>query len=320
MRFFASVAVASMLLALQACSSSSTSSTPPAPPRVYAAATNVTDVTFYTGPFASSTAPGGSVTGFTAPFGVAVDPTNTGNVFVSDTSTGAIAAYARPAPTTSVSLFTVVSGIEPGEITFDVAGNLYFTNFSNESVNKVAHPVASGSTPTALVTSGLNAPQCAAADSSGNLYVLDGSSTPHRVLMYAPPYTGVPIVTTSGMSTDTDPCAVSPINNMFFVGNIGGTILGFTTPLTAGEAPTVTLNSTYTGASGYAQFGFAFDKSGNLYVAAQNYTTGTLTSASISVYTGPTITSGETAAVTFPDVSRASPATIKNTSQLAVGF
>jgi streptogramin lyase len=265
--------------------------------------------------------PGGSITGFTTPFGVATDPTDaTGQVFVGDIGTGIIAAYARPNPTTSASTFTVVSGISPGLMNFDAAGNLYYTDFASKSVNKVAHPVASGAVPTALVTSGLNAPQCTAADTSGNLYVLDGSSTPHRVLMYTPPYTGAPVITTSNMSTNTDACAVDPVNNMFFVGNNGGSVLGFATPLTTNEVPGVILNSSFSGGNGQQQFGIAFDRRGNLYIASEVFTSGTATSAVISLYVGPTITSGQAAALTFNDVSIASPATIKLTKQMAIGI
>jgi streptogramin lyase len=308
-----------LLPTLAACSSSSTTtSPPPPPPRVYSASTSNTDVTFYTGPFSASTTPGGSITGFTSPFGVAVDPTDaTSKVFVADTA-GTIAAYQRPNPTSSL-LFTVESGASPGEITFDRAGNLYFTDFTTHNVSKVAHPVASGSVPTAIVTSGLNAPQCATADAAGNLYVLDGGVAPHRVLMYVPPYTGAPVITTSNMSGNTDACGVDPVNNEVFVGNNAGSILGFTTPLTTGEAPAVVLTSSFNAGNGAQQFGFSFDSSGNFYIASQVFTAGVLTSATISLYLGPTITSGQAAALSFPDVSISTPANIKLSKALAIG-
>ncbi len=309
----------SLLLALEACSAASTSTPPPAPARLYSASDNVTDLSYYTGPFSASTVPAGSITGLAGPFGVAIDPTDTtGAVYIADDTAGTVTAHGRPNPSSAL-LFTVASGISPGEINFDAAGNLYYTNFTTDSVSKVAHPVTSSSTPTALVTTGLNAPQCAAADASGNLYVLDGSSTPHRVLMYVPPYTGAPVITTSNMSTNTDACAVDPVNNEFFVGNNQGSVLGFTTPLTSNEVPAVILNSSFAAGNGAQQFGIAFDHSGNLYIASQVFVSNVLTSAQISLYTGPSITSGQAAALSFPDVSVTTPLTIKLSKQLAIG-
>jgi streptogramin lyase len=309
-----------LLPTLVACSSSSTTtSPPPPPPRLYSASSTNTDVTFYTAPFSASTTPGGSITGFISPFGVAVDPTDaTSKVYIADTTAGTVAAYQRPNPISSL-LFTVVSGISPGEITFDRAGNLYYTDFTTASVHKVAHPVASGSIPTALVTTGLGFPQCAAADAAGNLYVLDGGAAPHRVLMYVPPYTGAPVITTSNMSGNTDACGVDPVNNEFFVGNNAGSVLGFTTPLTTGEAPAVILTSSFNAGNGAQQFGFTFDSSGNLYIASQVLAANVVTSATISLYLGPTITSGQAAALSFPDVSISTPGTFKQAKALAIG-
>src|SRR5262249_10876858 len=110
-----------------------------------------------------------------------------------------------------------------------------------------------------------------------------------------------------------------PVNQMFFVGNNAGSVVGFATPLTAGETPSGILNSSFSAGNGQQQYGIAFDRFGNLYIASQVFPSSTLTSAVISVYTGPTVTSGQAAALTWTDVSISTPATIKLSKQMAIG-
>lgn len=314
-------------VALGACNGSTTAP-PIIPLRLYVANSTsvgpaVHEVTWYSGSFSTSTVPGGAITltGGSEP-GVAIDPTNpAGAVYATDTASGgSVVAYPRPNPNGSAPLFTIASGINPGLLNFDVHGNLYFINFTNRTVNKVNNPVTSTSTPTVLITEGVtHVPQCATADAAGNLFVLEGGAGAHRVLEFAPPYTGAPVVTTSMMSMNTNGCALDPVTGQFFVVNNNGSVLGFNTPLTSGETPSVILNSSFNGTDGAAQLGIAFDPSGNLFIASVVFTASNATSSTISVYTGPTISSGQTAAFSFPNTSPTSPTTIVQCKQMAIG-
>jgi len=76
------------------------------------------------------------------------------------------------AGTFAVTPFGSVAGSVPG-VTVDASGNVYFADYSNNTIYEVA---AGTTTPVALVTSGLSGPRGLAVDAAGNLYVANQSA------------------------------------------------------------------------------------------------------------------------------------------------
>jgi len=77
------------------------------------------------------------------------------------------------AGTFAVTTFGAVTGSVPG-VTVDVAGNVYFADYSNNTIYKVA---TGTTTPVALVSSGLSGPRGLAVDAAGDLYVANAGAS-----------------------------------------------------------------------------------------------------------------------------------------------
>jgi sugar lactone lactonase YvrE len=98
--------------------------------------------------------------------------------------------------TFAVTTFGSVTGSVPG-VTVDANGNLYFSDFNNNTIYKVA---AGTTTPVALVTSGISGPRGLAVDAAGNLYVTN-QTTANLVKLTAG--TWAPTVIATGYEYDS---------------------------------------------------------------------------------------------------------------------
>ena len=109
-----------------------------------------------------------TITGFSAPYGIAFDASN--NAYVVDSGTGKIIKINAGSSTTS----TFLSGFtSPYGIVIDASGNTYVSQTSQNNIIKVA---SGSSTKTTFYSTGLNGPRYLSADASGNIYVADYSN------------------------------------------------------------------------------------------------------------------------------------------------
>ena len=269
-KLLALAVLGSVVLVDAACSTNPGRVTPPLHPpagtnisRLYAANISVPSVTVFQGPLSASTTAAGSIALSVAASGIAIDPTDsTGAVYVSNGSAGQILKFARPNPNGSAPTLTVGGLGSPGAINFDSNGNLYVPDASAHNISVIKHPITGSSVPTPLITSGLSLPQCVALDAGNTLYVVDLQTD--TLYAYAPPYTGAPVSTSNGMVSNPGICAYDRAASTLFVGSInaGVTIQGYALPLTANEAPSVTITT-----SSCCPGAIAFDSVGDAYVS-----------------------------------------------------
>ncbi|MBI4009647.1 MAG: hypothetical protein HY361_00430, partial [Candidatus Aenigmarchaeota archaeon] len=252
-----------------------------------------------------------------APFGIAFD--SSGNLFVADFSNHRILRYDTPftdgeAATLVLGQADFTSGSanrggsvaantlsNPNRVEFDSSGNLFVADGSNNRILRYDAPFTDGEAATLVLgqadfttgTSGttastLSAPRHVKFDSSGNLFVADGSN--NRILRYDTPFTDGEAATLvlgqSSFTTSTASTTTSTLNapfghtfdssgNLFVADRGNHRILRYDTPFTDGEAATLVLgqSSFTTSTSGTTAsklnlpFGIAFDSSGNLFVA-----------------------------------------------------
>jgi len=269
-RSFTLAALVATLITTPACSTNGGSHLTATPPpsglpgaRLYAGNTFVKSVTVFQGPFSSSSTAAGSIALTVAPGGIAVDPTDaTGAVYVSNSNAGVgqILKFARPNPNGAAPTVTVSGLQSPGAINFDSNGNLYVPDLAANKVFVVNHPITGTSVPSAVIASGLSSPLCVALDASNTLYVVDVGGA---LRAYAPPYTGAPVSTSLTIGNPAV-CAYDRAANTLFVGSInaGTVIQGFALPLTASEAPGVTLTT-----AACCPGAIAFDSSGNVFIS-----------------------------------------------------
>lgn len=264
------------------------------------------NVSVFQGPFSAGTLLSGTISsGLTRPIGVAVDPTDAnGKVFVSDNAAGDVQVYARPNPNGGAPLFALAlptASPKPFLIGFDTVGNLYVPNHvAGGNVYAFSHTVGSGSTGSALSLSPVGDPACVAADSSGNLYVVD-FTLPNTLRMYGPSHSGTPLASTTSGLQNGDYCAVDPLNQDAYVASGDssiGNVVGYASPLTDDASPAVTI----TWPAGEFPFAIGFDGAGNLYVAVVTFVSHTEV---ISVFSASSLTGtsvpASAAAFSFPN-------------------
>ncbi|MEI7713259.1 MAG: PEP-CTERM sorting domain-containing protein [Rhodospirillales bacterium] len=99
----------------------------------------------------------------TAPLGLAFS--SAGALFIADSAAGRIWKCTNPNACLPSTFVTSLSGLDDG-MAFDSAGNLYVSNFTNNSISKIT----SGGVVSTFA-SGLSGPQGLAFDSAGNLFV-----------------------------------------------------------------------------------------------------------------------------------------------------
>jgi hypothetical protein len=171
-------------------------------------------------------------------------------------------------------------------LAFNSAGDLFATTNSN-SINVFTHPLTSASTPSQVISVNLTASDGLAFDSANNLIVSNTPTpTSSNLLVYAPPYNGVPIATAAIPAASYRQMAIS--GTQLFVVNSqvsASKIDVYNLPITAASAPAFLISSGLFGGS-VSGSGVAVDSSGNLY-AGLSGNLGTTDSGGIRIYVPP---------------------------------
>jgi hypothetical protein len=228
---------------------------------------------------------------------VAVDAN--GNLAVGDFA-GHLQFFTAPlsGASTPAATFNNGTATNDGQIAFTSAGDFWVASVSNR-VNAFTQPFSNASTPSAFVTdAGMVSTIGTAFDAAQNLYISNagtgnaaacaGTSNPgggcgSNIYVYAPPYTGAPIITPnvinfpySSLSTAYRKIAVNATRlYAASVSNTPGRVDVYNLPITAASTPAFSLQSGVN-----TPEGLALDPSGNLYI-------GNLSDATVTVYTAP---------------------------------
>ncbi len=113
---------------------------------------------------------------------------------------GALTFFPAPLSGSSTPSATFNNGTTGvAQIAFTAAGDFFTSAFGNK-VNLFTHPFSNASTPSMSITNAnIMSAQGVAVDAAQNLYISNnggsGSNTYGNVIVYTPPYTGLPIVT-----------------------------------------------------------------------------------------------------------------------------
>ena len=170
--------------------------------------------------------------------------------------------------------FTNGGASNNGQIVFLPSGD-FFAATSGTKVNRFAPPFTNSSTPTQTITAAGAAFIGVGLDSAQNLYVGNaGGAT--NIYVYAPPYTGAPIITPAVPSAAYRQLTI--IGNQLFVGDVSGTfgkVDVYNLPLTVASTPAFSITNGVNTPEGVAS-----DLSGRLYI-------GNLSNATVTVYTAP---------------------------------
>jgi hypothetical protein len=178
-------------------------------------------------------------------------PASTINTYSAPLSAGSAVSASFSAPTT-------FSGT--GQIAF-ASGALWAATGAGTAA-AYAQPLSSSTLPATTVTLPASAANGIALDSTGNLYVAVDLHAGSEIDVYAPPYTGLPIVSptfgTAEGSGEFRRLAVG--GSQLFVGT-SADVEVYSLPITAGSTPAFAIPA----AGGSA--GLALDANGNLYAA-----------------------------------------------------
>lgn len=196
---------------------------------------------------------------------LAVD--SAGNLAVGAFS-GTISIFNAPITSSTSASATFKNGTSTfvDNLAFNSAGDLFATTNDN-TINVFTHPLTSASTPSQVITSAnLILSDGLAFDSANNLIVTNTPTpTSSNLLVYAPPYTGLPIATAAIPAASYRQMAIS--GTQLFVVNSqvsGSKIEVYNLPITASSAPAFLISNGIFGGSATAN-GVALDSSGNLY-------------------------------------------------------
>lgn len=221
-------------------------------------------LTVYPHPFDNTSHPKTIITDANRNFcGVAVDRNDaSGRVYVS-TCYGPVNVYPRPEVSMSAPLFTISGFANTQSMNFDSLGNLYVPD-PFKGVFELTRPISQSSVPKLLPLSSLAQPFCVAIDNAQNLYVIDANNPPPNVLkMYGASHSGAPLASTNVRAAFT--CAIDPVTQRIYISFSDNTVAGYSTPLTNGASPVVTLTFG-TPTLPASTFGIGFDVAGTLYV------------------------------------------------------
>ncbi|HEV7570860.1 MAG TPA: hypothetical protein VGQ21_05120 [Thermoanaerobaculia bacterium] len=161
-----------------------------------------------------------------------------------------------------------------GQIAFLPSGD-FFAATGSTKVNRFAPPFTNASTPSQTITVAGTAFIGLGFDAAQNLY-LSNSGGVSNLYVYAPPYTGAPIIT-PGIPTSAYR-QLTIIGNQLFVNDVAGTfgkVDVYNLPLTAASTPAFLITNGINTPEGAAS-----DLSGRLYI-------GNLSNATVTVYTAP---------------------------------
>jgi hypothetical protein len=217
---------------------------------------------------------------------VAVD--SAGNLAVG-TFGGSISIFNGPITASASASATFKNGTSTfvDNLAFNGTGDLFATTNSN-TINVFTHPFSSASTPSQVITNvNLTTSVGVVLDSANNLIISNAPTpTSSNLLVLAPPYTGLPIVTTAIPAAFYRQMAING-TQLFVVSSqaSGSRIDVYNLPINAGSAPAFFINNGLFGGS-VTGSGVALDSSGNLY-AGLSGNLGTTDSGGIRIYVPP---------------------------------
>jgi hypothetical protein len=217
---------------------------------------------------------------------VAVD--SAGNVAVGAFG-GSISIFNGPITRSASASATFKNGTatEVEGLAFNSAGDLFATTNST-TINVFTHPLTSASTPSQVITSAnLTASVGIVFDSANNLIVSNSPSLAGcNLLVFAPPYTGLPIATPMVPTRFFVQTAIRG-TQLFVAGSLPtvSAIEVYNLPITAASEPAFLINNGIAGGSASA-VGVAVDSSGNLY-AGLSGNTGPPDMGQIRIYAPP---------------------------------
>jgi hypothetical protein len=218
---------------------------------------------------------------------VAVD--SAGNVALGDTG-GNISIFNTPITGSASASATFKNGTSTSvdNLAFNSAGDLFATTFSN-SINVFTHPLTSASTPSQVITSlNLTSSVGIVLDSANNLIVSNSPSLAagSNLLVYAPPYTGLPIATAVVPASSYRQMAISGTQLFVVASQVSQSRIDvYNLPITAASSFAFFIRNGIFGGSATGD-GVAVDSSGNLY-AGLSGNTGPPDMGAIRIYVPP---------------------------------
>jgi hypothetical protein len=224
----------------------------------------------------------------TASFVSALAVDSAGNVAVGDAS-GSISIFKAPITSSASPSATFKNDTSTfvDTLVFNSAGDLFATSFTNQ-INVFTHPLTSASTPSQVITSAnLTGGFGVALDSANNLIVSNSPSPAgSNLLVYAPPYTGLPIATAVVPAANYRQMAISGTQLFVVASQVSASSIDvYNLPITAASAPAFFIRNGLFGGSVSAS-GLAVDSSGNLY-AGFGGNLGTTDTGGVRIYTPP---------------------------------
>lgn len=227
----------------------------------------------FTPPFSAASAPTATFqvgSGTVLPVGVAL---NLGGDLAVSFNNGNVSYYPGPlGAALPAAIVLAPTGASGGFDAFDspngTSNNLFVATQSTKVVEYTS-PFSSGQTPALTITNGITSSYGIAFDAAKNLYVTNGDNNiTQPVLMFAPPYTGIPLVGNIP-TTFTTALRGAAVNGSFLyvVDSNGAAIYRFATPFQGSQVATLILTTPLPGIRG-----IAFDSAGNMYLsnASQN--------------------------------------------------
>src|SRR6476620_9394437 len=195
---------------------------------------------------------------------VAVD--STGNLAVGAVG-GSISIFKGPITGSGSASATFQNGTSTfvDNLAFNSAGDLFATTNSN-TINVFTHPLTSASTPSQVITSAnLTTSVGVVLDSANNL-IVSNSPSPlgSNLLVYAPPYTGLPIATAMVPAASYREMVIN--STQLFIVNSQVSLSKidvYNLPITAASAPAFLISNGLFGGS-VTGSGVALDRTGNL--------------------------------------------------------